>query len=741
MAHGSHFILATVTGLSLCVSAAAQSPSSGMSLQRVSEALAEQNRWLGEDENAQNWRRYLHADALVEQLSRGAGADRQVLESVLERYSGENPGLSSARFVAVREALAAWLASLPRPLTELPGVARRAQDAFQQLSADQVAASRARLERDMQVLEAALSTTSPENAQAWKDYLKWNELQQELAKPEGPSPVALQGFAERYNANEEGLELPAFANLRHDLLDHAYTLYFAEGKQAKSQYAQRLEEIAKRLESFVQQRSTEDASVVGQYVGWLERGGQAPQLVTSIRRHFDEPNLLATVSQRLVAAGANSDEARAKLNQPQAVRDVILQTSIEGTAYPQLNIDVSLVPSDERAAFDVHLIGGATSQNVGYRGPVTVYTTGYTSIHAAKRVYFDALGMSTSAAGASCATSTNIYDIAANCRLIERLAWKQAGKSKGQAESIASGRAEARIARQLDREMGERLAQANESYAERFRNRLLRRDGFPRVFHTSTSADQLTLQLLHASPNQLAADSTPPVLNETHDLSVRVHESLIANFGETLLGGVTLSDERLIELLTELKAEIPEELQITPDKDPWSITFTNERPVSAVFDGDTVRMAIRGRRFTRGDREVRAVVEISATYRLERSGNGAKLTRQGDLVADYVNRENQSVFEITMKSFLRKKFESLFKPEIASDGLMLPEQLRSIGKLHLQQLTSQTGWLVLGWQVPPDSAALTGAAADTSAEAVAGNPVGGASTELAQTAVMEATTP
>jgi hypothetical protein len=114
-----------------------------------------------------------------------------------------------------------------------------------------------------------------------------------------------------------------------------------------------------------------------------------------------------------------------------------------------------------------------------------------------------------------------------------------------------------------------------------------------------------------------------------------------------------------------------------------------------------VKVAIRGRRFTRGDQVVRATMEISATYQLAKSGTGSRLTRLGDVAAEYVNlTEQQSVTQIGMKTLMRKKFEALFKPEITSDGLMLPEQLRAAGKLHLQQIRADRGWLNLAWTLP-----------------------------------------
>src|SRR5690606_18078141 len=104
------------------------------------------------------------------------------------------------------------------------------------------------------------------------------------------------------------------------------------------------------------------------------------------------------------------------------------------------------------------------------------------------------------------------------------------------------------------------------------------------------------------------------------------------NAAEVILAGRTLTDERLAELVKETTGEVPEEPQITEDKDPWSITFSQDRPFSVIFDGQTVTMAIHARQFTRGDRVVGKPLLISARYKAEQQGLGARLVRDGEVV-------------------------------------------------------------------------------------------------------------
>jgi hypothetical protein len=564
-----------------------------------------------------------------------------------------------------------------------------------------VSAARNRLVAAVRRLDRVLRSSPADQAEAWKQKVEWDALQTEIGNLE-PKPAELERIADLFRADETGTERDEFVGVRQSLTGYATALRLSADDTLQEAYGKNLDELATRLESLTKETSSsDDLAMAGRVIGWLERAHQAPHVVAATRGRFHRPNAFAVASRKLIQAGFDDPDAQAKLNRPQAIHDNILGTTLHGTVYPDLKLSILLVPSEDRATLNMRLDGGASSSNVGYRGPVTVWTNGYTQIAASKFIYLESDGVTSSGTSASCSTSSNIDAISARCGLIEKVAWKQAGKQQGRAEAVASSRAESRIAGQVDSEVNDRLADANQSYLEKVYHRLVRRDSVPQVFQLSSTEEAVMVRLLHAGPDQLATPTDPPELTSTHDLAVRVHESAIMNFAEDLIGGETLTDERLVEILKENNRDVPEELQITPDKDPWSITFSPDQPVSAAFTGGNVRMAVRGRRFTRGDQVVRAEIEISANYKLEKTGMGSKLTREGDVSVEYVNRRQLSVREVAMKTFLRKKFDALFKPEISNDGLELPERFRSVGKLALRQLHADQGWLALGWEQMP----------------------------------------
>ena len=386
---------------------------------------------------------------------------------------------------------------------------------------------------------------------------------------------------------------------------------------------------------------------------------------------------------------------------------MILGTDIHGTAHTVGSISLRTVPRAQRGVIEILMSGQAYSRNVGYNGPATIYTNGYTDLSAYKRVFIDDAGLQAQPAVAVAKTKTTVTGIGAKHKIVRKIAAKQISSKTSQAEAIASQRAERRLERRIDSQAAEMLAKAQDAYLNKFKLPLERKGDFPQQLTMSTTSDGFRLTALMANAKRLGAPTSPPAIIGSPDLSVRVHESLVGNAAETVLSGLTLTDEKLAELFKEATGEVPEELQITEDKDPWSMTFSKVRPIAVTFTGNTVKIAIHGEKFSRSGQEYKNDIVISATYKLEQVGNGSKLTRDGDVVVEYVNgKEGLSIRQVTFKTFLRKKFSSVFKPEIANDGLKLPGKWEQAGKLTLRQLEADQGWLTLGWE-QPDSAPAT----------------------------------
>jgi hypothetical protein len=593
--------------------------------------------------------------------------------------------------------------------TDVIQAAKDAGKSFQPIAPQDVAAAKAELQAAVADLDAMLRRSLPEYDAGWRKFLRWDDLQTQL-RAEGPDPKSAEAVLDKFSANVSGLELPRFSRVRRALRNYLDLATAAGDPKLQEAYGTQVTDLAAKLEAYDKTGAGDDALAINRALGWLRRGRQAPQLVEAIQGKYARPNLYGTVSQHFLAAGIEED-----IEQTQPVTDVILGTSLYGTAHMTGRTRVALQPNEKQAQFDIFLTGQAISNNVGYNGPVTLYSTGNTTISGRKSMFVNDLGLTAAPAAASCATASNIYAISAKCGLIEKIAWKRAGQQKSQAEQIASSHAAWRVQGQMDTRANTLIANANKDYTEKIRTPLARRDGLPRDLRFRSQPDKIEMISLEQSPIQLAAPSDPPAPQAAYDVMVQAHESAVINYGEAIIGGITLTDERLEQIIRDdLKGEVPEELKITPDKDPWSITFTDEAPVRAIFGEGTVNLAIRGRRFTRGDQAINEPIEISALYKIEKTDTGSKLTRQGEVLVKFLQRERLGAPQIAFKTFLTRKFEALYKPEIVSEGIALKGQLAKAGKLRIQEITTGKGWVVLGWNLIPP--ATPGVAEDSPAK-------------------------
>jgi hypothetical protein len=641
-------------------------------------------------------------EQLAAELEKGAAADRIVVRGILDRYEGSVSGLERKRFVAVRRALEKWLAELPMWQGEqFPEAALAAKQSFVVVTAAEVERERERLMAAVGKLTGVMNAAAAEDAERWKSALNWQQLETTLAATsDRPDTRRLQAISEQFYQDVPGLERSEFISVRQSLDKYVSLALFASNAESRKYYENHLDTLAERLASYHQRPTTDEAIAIGKALGWMERFGQARELVDATRSRYSHPNLFLEVSEVLMQVGIEQN-----VDETAAVNELILGTRVRGSARLTGKVTLDLVASDNQAAMDILLNGSTVSDSVGYNGPVRVFSRGFTSVAAKKRLVLDETGISDRPASARCSTRTRIGNVEAG-RLIKHIAMRRIEQTQPEAEVIASRRAAGKIAASVDDRSHDLLGDANAAFRDKFRLPLVRRGGFPQRLQFRTTDEALQVTMLQAGRDQLAASTTPPPLTGKFDLAVRLHESLVGNLSQAVLGGVTLTDEGLAEMIEELTGKVPEELAVTDESDPWSITFASELPIEARFDAQTVKILIRGKRFGRGDQEVRKMLEISATYAIEKMPDRARLVRQGDVQVDFVGRQSLSASDIAMKSFMKRKFDGLFKPEIVSEGLVLPERWKGLGKLQLQQLDCENAWLALGWLKPPGQAEL-----------------------------------
>ena len=538
------------------------------------------------------------------------------------------------------------------------------------------------------------------NGAAWKLYLRFDELSAALRDAEHAQPDALEHVYERFRADQAGLELPVFHDVTLALRDWLDDLYRQTHPVAQEDVQRRIEQLTASVESYQQRPDADELAKIAAALGWLSRHGQAGELVASLRERLSRPNLHVHLSQRLITAATDRPA-----DDVEDVRDVILGTTVIGRGHTLGHVRTRLVPSQRYALLETEIEAVNEAQTVGYNGPARVGSVSRTELKGRKRFMLDANGFAVWPADATAQTRSQTYGVWSNkhgCvdRLVRRVAQKRLGQQKASGEQVASQHARGRLARRLDAEANGQLAQSNAEYLGRFRNPLYRTGHLPREMRFSTTADDLQLVALHDSPARLAAPLPPPEPAVGLAMSVRLHESLANNLAEDFLAGRTLDQERLEQLAVRLFGRLPKQLVDDEQRGPWSITFAQHDPITLRIENDTATVTLRGREFASDLRKFRTPMNVTTRYRLRRERDAVRAVREGELEIlppGFTRGKRISPRLSGVRNLLKRRFEKIFTPEIASRGLVLPGQWSRAGRLDLVQLEAHEGWLALGW--------------------------------------------
>ncbi len=673
-----------------------------MSKERLIRAVDRLDRYLTKDgANGRAWKQFLRWEDLQRVLGPLEHLDRRPIEAVCDRFVSGYQGLEMAVFQDVAVSLRAYLDETSPPINQLPALARSAKEHY-------IARTPADLVRPKRHLVAALGRLDQylrpagTNGLAWKKFLKWDDLQRELAVDGVPDQAVLNAVYHRFHSDHVGLELPVFRNVTKALWSYRHLADQVSNDGFRTEFESNLEALAQGLADY-QQDPQAQLETIGVALGWLERHGQALDIVRAARAHFSQPNLYAQISQELIVAGTGRT-----IDERAPVSDVILGTSISGSGRTVGTAGVRLLPYAHRAVIETVLDTTNHSKTVGRNRSAIVHSTAETRILGSKRLLIDADGLHGAPAVSSARTHTHVTGIGSTHRrllgrIVLRAAQKRIPRQKSASESIAARHAEHKFNTRLEAEVGAMLTKADRDFKKRFRDPLIRRGEFPRLLGFSTTAEHARVEGLHDGPSRLAAPSTPPDLSERPDLAVRFHESLVNNFATGLPAGREFTHDRVRQLAMGILGAVPPQLRYSEGREPWAIEFASVQPISLHIEKDTVTLIIRGKRFKSDRRHFPYAMNSTVRYRLENASGAVKAVRVGEIEifpAGFVPGVGAkfSAAQQALRNLLKRRFDRIFTREIVSKGLVLPGKMSRAGKLDLTQLEADRGWLTLVWR-------------------------------------------
>lgn len=593
-------------------------------------------------------------------------------------------------------------------------LAESAKSSFEPLSADDLAAAKARLAERVAAVER-LVNPSTEFGARWLSFLAWDGVQKQLAPDAAPDIVAARETLRRLGSGADGLDRPELQAVADALEDYIVVASFAPAPadRQKQSYDATIDGIAERLDDQTALKSARGSHEVERrlaLLAGLDSLGRDASLMAQVRGDFGGANAYVEVDTPTL----NKLAGRSINNDCGPLTDCILGTSIRGTGLTNGVVSVTTLPSDGRARLLFTLTGSTRSNTVGVNGPVQIRSVGDTTFAASQLVTLTDERFDVSAASANATTRSRTQSVSKiggglGSRLIERIARQRVAEQKARADAIASDHAEVRVKNRLNEELGLRIAEARGDYDARVTRQLRQRRATPRSIDYHTTSNSLTLDAVMADDTQLAAWGEPPAPLPA-PLSARLHQTAINNLLDAYLGGATLRRDSVeeptrINIVTpswlELKAEPPAEGE---KFQPWAMRLRADRPISVELHEGRLTAIIHAEQIRVEDKTYDNW-DLVAVFEPQQVEGRWKLVRQGDIDVlptrfDPASGGRLNSGEVGLRNNLSDAINkgNRIPQTVDIDPIDLTKRKGPVRNLWMEGIAIHDGWVAIGWR-------------------------------------------
>ena len=244
------------------------------------ESLEELKRWLSAN-RMRTWQQFLDLDSAVEEIE-GAAADSDG-DSAEEAQTDQFPETSRALALLAAEErgeLARARTQLRRALSDvkdsleydvsngLAKSARRLKNEYREVSPHRVVELRQHARIAVQQLNEFLMTGPDDRRYGWRDYLKLDQLENELQRPDWPARRTLVQSYQKLDSGYPGLEKQRFENARQSLQDYLQVLGLAKSGQTLQSKRQDLQNSIQALDAALAAAGETKEKEWKEYLDW-----------------------------------------------------------------------------------------------------------------------------------------------------------------------------------------------------------------------------------------------------------------------------------------------------------------------------------------------------------------------------------------------------------------------------------------------------------------------------------------
>ncbi len=525
-------------------------------------------------------------------------------------------------------------------------------------------------------------------------------------------------FEERFEKAANDLRDP-YCTSSHYSLDRFSKIYrFGTEDNLQEDYLKRIELLTtdlNQLSSLKDDRRTLGA--IGFSLEWLENAGQAPSLVAAIRARLSNPNAYVHVSGEFL----NRVGGR-PVNQTQPVHEDVKGKPLSGIAHTSGTVSFDLVDDPDQVHVSIRSLNQIqTDARLDQSKHLKVFLQSYGNAEARRSIVANFGGLYDGEAYGAANMDSQFGGTSMACNLVNKVASKKFAEAKNDGDVRAASRVRNEMLEKFTEETDKAIAEGRESLQKLKNAQLNFFNQVPAMF-MHTGGNRIHVVAKQHSRWNLAAPDVPARFASHSDIELRIHDSLLSNYAEPFFRGKTFTNEELAE---ELKKHLkttdnpiaPRAIaEDEPEEEPFSITFSNVRPVQFELDNNLISAVISATKFTRGGRTINAGLTITIRFKIVQENGNLFLAREGKAELDYIPGQEKSAELVAFRSILNEK---LNPPGVEQEEARspLPDQLlpvdqfpalkdrKNVRDLLLSQCRMEGGWLYLGWNHSPAGSA------------------------------------
>ena len=290
-------------------------------------------------------------------------------------------------------------------------------------------------------------------------------------------------------------------------------------------FTSQMDELSEAYKALSAENDRHAAAKVGNLLGWLESAGQDTGLTAAIKSRYSKPNLVLSISGRLIDALVSRQEQQAE-----RVNENVLGRLIRGRATANADISLQLLPDPNqfRAALDFK--GGIDADTYTRAGKLTAYAGSRVDFNFRRDLFANVGGFFIGAVYGDLQLESWFKCIDSPLRLVQKLALKQYYKSKDASESVSRSRTRKKVVEPFREETDKAIEQAYEGFGNINQQQTAIGRWLP-SFYLSTTSNRIFVTGQRGTSYDLAATTSQDAQHDLgSDVEIRIHESMLSNY-------------------------------------------------------------------------------------------------------------------------------------------------------------------------------------------------------------------